>query len=366
MNGTRYDLAAIRDRNAMPDVAADLGLTLRRAGGGFATHCPFHEERTPSFSISLRSGVWRAKCYGCGWSGDVIDLYEGLRGTDKKTAIAALAGRCGLGPVMAEVGGRRPEVARKAPSAEEWTKPWVAPLSVPTRAELESLAALRGLQVPGLEAAAAAGLLRMADWPWRWDAESRKRGLGADAARSWVVTDASGWVAQYRRLDGGTYRIGNDADGWRESKSWSTKNVAWPVGAQGIGTRTRVVLVEGGADLLACHHFLWGLGMLGQVAVCCVLGASNRLAPRAMGHFRDREVRIIMDADPPKDGRATGMEAAARWQEQLSNAGAVVTVASLYGLTRCDGRPVKDVNDLAYADAATQAEAMPIFLEWGM
>jgi len=124
--------------------------------------------------------------------------------------------------------------------------------------------------------------------------------------------------------------------------------------------------MEGGADLLASYHFLWGLGMLEEVAVCCVLGASNLLAPAAMGYFRDREVRILMDADEVRsDGRAPGLEAAARWQAQLVEAGAVVTVGSLYGLTQVDGSRVGDVNDLAKCDAATVAEALPLFTEWG-
>jgi hypothetical protein len=180
-----------------------------------------------------------------------------------------------------------------------------------------------------------------------------------------VITDGSGWVAQYRTLNGSLYRIGNDEEGWRTSKSWSTKNVSWPVGAQEIGDRTRILIMEGGADLLASYHFLWGVGLLDSVAVCCVLGASNRLADAAMGFFKDREVRILMDADEIKQGRASGMEGAARWQGQLVAAGAIVTVGSLYGLAKADGGRVKDVNDLAYATADTVAEALPLFTEWG-
>jgi len=127
-----------------------------------------------------------------------------------------------------------------------------------------------------------------------------------------------------------------------------------------------VVICEGSPDFLACFHFLQGLGMLGEVAVCGVLGASNTLAPMAMEHFRDREVRILMQADEVKaDGRRPGMEGAARWQAQLVEAGAVVTVGSLDGLTMRDGRPVKDINDLALCSAGTVGEALELFTEWG-
>lgn len=360
-----YNLDAIRSSFSLPDLYAEAGYTPRRAGAGFSGLCPFHEERTGSFSMSLRNGVWRGKCFGCGWSGDVLDFYGAVRGCEFKEAVAALAGRCGLGPVS-EGGGRLAVRRRAVPrAAEEWTRPWMPDFDRPTGAELEALAALRGLQVPGLEAAVARGHLRVCDWPWRWDGDLRKRVLSDDASRAWVVTDGSGWVAQYRRLDGGLYRIGSEEEGWRTSKSWSTRNVAWPVGAPEIGDRWRVLLMEGGADLLASYHFLWGLGLLEEVAVCCVLGASNRLAPGAMRYFKDREVRILMDADEVKGGKSAGMEAASRWQEQLVEAGAVVTVGSLYGLTQVDGSRVKDVNDLAKCSRAVLEEALPLFAEWG-
>jgi hypothetical protein len=59
------------------------------------------------------------------------------------------------------------------------------------------------------------------------------------------------------------------------------------------------------------------------------------------------------------------MEGAARWQAQLVAAGAVVTVGSLDGLTMRDGRPVKDINDLALCSAGTVGEALELFTEWG-
>lgn len=358
-----FDLDKIRSLISLPDLYAEAGYVARRSGGSLTGLCPFHEEKSGSFSISLRGGVWRGKCFGCGWSGDVIDFFGGLRGCDFKDAAAALAGRCGLAPLSSRE-GFLPPPRRAVPLASEgMVRPWMPNFEMPTRAELETLGELRGLQVEGLEAAVAGGHLRVCDWPWIYDPESRRRVVSPEAGRSWVITDGSGWVAQYRRLDGQGYRIGDDP---KPKKSWSTKNVSWPVGAPEIGGRKRVVLMEGGADLLAGYHFLWGLGLLEKVAVCCVLGASNRLAREAMGYFANREVRILMDADEVReDGRSPGYEAACRWQGQLADAGAVVTVGWLDGLERVDGARVKDVGDLAFCSAGTLEEVVPLFAEWG-
>jgi DNA primase len=43
---------------------------LRKAGRSFVGRCPFHEERTPSFSVSQEKGVYH--CFGCGKSGNVF------------------------------------------------------------------------------------------------------------------------------------------------------------------------------------------------------------------------------------------------------------------------------------------------------
>jgi DNA primase len=43
---------------------------LRRAGERFTGLCPFHEERTPSFSVDAREKLYH--CFGCGVGGDVI------------------------------------------------------------------------------------------------------------------------------------------------------------------------------------------------------------------------------------------------------------------------------------------------------
>lgn len=50
--------------------------------------CPFHQEKTPSFSINRKRQIF--KCFGCQEGGDVIEFYEKYFRVDKKTAINEL------------------------------------------------------------------------------------------------------------------------------------------------------------------------------------------------------------------------------------------------------------------------------------
>src|SRR5919204_259778 len=42
---------------------------LRKTGAGYMGRCPFHEERTPSFSVSAEKGTYH--CFGCGVGGEL-------------------------------------------------------------------------------------------------------------------------------------------------------------------------------------------------------------------------------------------------------------------------------------------------------
>jgi DNA primase len=68
----------IRRRLDIVDVISEY-LPLKRVGSNYATNCPFHPDRTPSFYVSPSRQMW--KCFGCGKGGDVIAFvaeYENL------------------------------------------------------------------------------------------------------------------------------------------------------------------------------------------------------------------------------------------------------------------------------------------------
>jgi DNA primase len=69
---------------------------LRRAGPGrYMGLCPFHEERTPSFSVDADKKVYH--CFGCGASGDVFTFVRETEGLEFGGALEWLADRYGVG-----------------------------------------------------------------------------------------------------------------------------------------------------------------------------------------------------------------------------------------------------------------------------
>ena len=70
---------------------AEAKTRLRKVGGRYTGLCPFHEERTPSFSVSPDRGTYH--CFGCGVGGDAISFVRETEGLDFVGAIEWLADR---------------------------------------------------------------------------------------------------------------------------------------------------------------------------------------------------------------------------------------------------------------------------------
>jgi DNA primase len=67
---------------------------LRRTGRSFVGLCPFHSERSPSFSVSTDRQLYH--CFGCGAGGTVIRFLMDIEGIDFTTAVVSLAERAGM------------------------------------------------------------------------------------------------------------------------------------------------------------------------------------------------------------------------------------------------------------------------------
>jgi DNA primase len=67
---------------------------LRRQGARYTGLCPFHDERTPSFSVEPQEKLYH--CFGCGVGGDVIKFVEEKDGLNFAEAVELLADRYGV------------------------------------------------------------------------------------------------------------------------------------------------------------------------------------------------------------------------------------------------------------------------------
>ena len=78
------------------DLAELIGETvqLRKAGASFKGLCPFHGEKTPSFTVTPARETW--KCFGCGRGGDIFNFVMERDGVDFPEALRRLAGRAGV------------------------------------------------------------------------------------------------------------------------------------------------------------------------------------------------------------------------------------------------------------------------------
>jgi DNA primase len=83
--------------------------SLRKRGATYTGLCPFHQEKTPSFTVSADKGLYY--CFGCGEGGDVIRFVQRIENLSFAEAIEQLGGRFGV-PVEYE-DGAGPDPERK-------------------------------------------------------------------------------------------------------------------------------------------------------------------------------------------------------------------------------------------------------------
>lgn len=84
----------VRARLDIVDVVGDY-VPLKRAGRVYKGLCPFHDERTPSFTVFPDSGNWR--CFGaCATGGDAFDFVMRIENADFRRALEILARRVGV------------------------------------------------------------------------------------------------------------------------------------------------------------------------------------------------------------------------------------------------------------------------------
>ena len=83
----------IKDRNPIEEVVSRY-VPLKRAGSNLVGICPFHNEKTPSFTVYPENGSFY--CFGCGVGGDVITFVRRMENLDYMEAVKQLADRAGM------------------------------------------------------------------------------------------------------------------------------------------------------------------------------------------------------------------------------------------------------------------------------
>ncbi len=325
---------------------------LRRSGREWSGRCPFHEERTPSFTVSPADKVYY--CFGCQRGGDAIGFVRETENLDFVGAVEWLADRVG---VRLEYEETSPEQDRRRrerdrllalldAAAEFYARYlWESGEGKPAREYLsgrgigeEAARAFRLGYAPAAgDRVGTAALARGFTAAELGAAGLTLRGRGTDRFRArtmFPLADARGRVVGFgaRQMPGGDPpKYLNSPEGPVFQKSGILYGLDRARAA--IARAGRAVVVEGYTDVIALH----AAGMAEAVAAM-----GTALTERHVGELRRlcETVVLAFDAD------AAGQEAAVRGMELAAAAGLEVRVATLP-----DGRDPADVVGDGGADA---------------
>ena len=83
----------VRERASILDIVSEY-VSLRKSGANYQGLCPFHGEKTPSFSVNPARGIFH--CFGCGVGGNVVTFIMRIEGLAFPEAVKSLAKRVGV------------------------------------------------------------------------------------------------------------------------------------------------------------------------------------------------------------------------------------------------------------------------------
>jgi DNA primase len=245
---------------------------LRRVGARFTGRCPFHEERTPSFSVDPSNKLFH--CFGCGKGGDAISFVRELEQLDFAEAIAWLGDRFSvkleyeeMSPQVEEARRRKDRLYALLEQAASFYERhlWESPTGEPVRAYLDG----RGLGEPicrefRLGLSPGHGLAAKAREKGFGLAELRAAGLVNARGNDYFpqrlmfpLADARGRVVgfQARKLRDddplrGKYVNSPEGELFHKSAVLYGLNLARPA----IAKQERAVVVEGNMDVIALRQ----------------------------------------------------------------------------------------------------------------
>jgi DNA primase len=372
------DIALVRERTSIADVISEQ-VTLKPAGGGnLKGLCPFHDEKTPSFTVAPGRNVWF--CHGCGAGGDAIKFVMDIDHLTFVEAVERLAGRAGIqlryieagpAPVRQQQHGQRQRLVAAHGAAAEYYAEQLG--TAGARAAREFLAE-RGFD------RAAAQTYGCGFAPDAWDLLTRHlrargftgqelvtAGLSREARSGslidrfrrrllWPIRELSGDVIGF-----GARKLFDDDDGPKylntpETPIYKKSHVLYGIdhAKREIAKRGQAVIVEGYTDVMACHL----AGVPTAVATC-----GTSFGVDHIGVLR----RLLMDTDAVAgeiiftfDGDAAGQKAALRaFEEDQRFVGRTFIAVSPDNMDPCELRLAK--GDLAVRDLVARREPLVDF-----
>lgn len=331
----RESIEEVRRANDIVDVIhAYVPLTKR--GSQYWVNCPFHDEKTPSFTVSPQRQTY--KCFGCGEFGNVIDFVMKFEKLDFREALEKLADRGGV--TLSYEQGRGPSQAERSVRAKalemmEWAQRGFRANLGRTEAAKSYLQA-RGL---GGEVAEKWGIgYAPDDFHRQSDAALKKfdeetilaTGLCRKGDRGWYdffrgritfpIRDPRGRIVGFgaRLLDpeAKAQKYVNSAEGLLFHKSKLLYGVDVLAQSQQLKATGRVLLMEGYTDVIAAHE----AGFDNAVAP---LGTSLTREQVALAHRYGDGVTLVLDGDE------AGLNAAERGVNVVLEMGVDAKVAVL-------------------------------------
>ena len=111
-------LDELNNRNPIEDVVGQY-VSLTRKGSNLFGLCPFHSEKTPSFSVSPHKQIYH--CFGCGKGGSVNSIIMEIENLSFPEAVAFLANRAGMQlPEQADDPGAKKRAASRLSASSRW------------------------------------------------------------------------------------------------------------------------------------------------------------------------------------------------------------------------------------------------------
>ena len=148
MSADGWDLEEIRRRADLVELVS-AHVRLRKAGRRLVGLCPFHQEKTPSFTVDPEKGLWH--CFGCKAGGDLFRFVEMTEKVPFGEAVELLADRLGLPTRQRAGAARQRDRERMLALHEEAAKLFQAGLRAKTGAATRAYLEQRGIAQESIE-----------------------------------------------------------------------------------------------------------------------------------------------------------------------------------------------------------------------